>query len=132
VNQIDNYVGRRLRARRRFMGMTQHDLAQACGLRFQQIQTYECAANRISAARLWELAAALDVPVSYFFEGSGPPAPQEIRDLLQAYNQLGEGPRRRLLDLVTAMRGDIEPSGGGPEPSQGHRAMRRAPPPRRR
>ena len=38
-------------------------------MRFQQIQKYECGANRVSAARLWRIAGALEVPVSYFFEG---------------------------------------------------------------
>jgi transcriptional regulator with XRE-family HTH domain len=38
-------------------------------VRFQQIQKYECAANRMSAARLWQLSEVLEVPVSYFYEG---------------------------------------------------------------
>jgi transcriptional regulator with XRE-family HTH domain len=38
-------------------------------VRFQQIQKYECAANRTSAAVLWKLACALDVNVHYFYEG---------------------------------------------------------------
>lgn len=49
--------------------MTQKQLADACGVRFQQIQKYECGANRMSALRLWQLAEALEVPLTYFFEG---------------------------------------------------------------
>lgn len=49
--------------------MTQKQLAEACGVRFQQIQKYECGANRMSALRLWQLAQALEVPMTYFFEG---------------------------------------------------------------
>ena len=56
----------RLRRRRRLLGLTQQQLAGACGVRFQQIQKYECGANRISAARLWQLAEVLEVPISYF------------------------------------------------------------------
>ena len=37
-------------------------------VRFQQIQKYECAANKISACTLWRLALALQAPASYFFE----------------------------------------------------------------
>src|ERR1700749_1437008 len=66
---IDIHLGRRLRRRRRILGLTQQQLAGACGVRFQQIQKYECAANRMSAARLWQLAEVLEVPVSYFYEG---------------------------------------------------------------
>ena len=61
------------------MGLTQADLAQVIGVRFQQIQKYECAANRTSAAVLWKLACALEVNVHYFYEGLTslrPPAEQ--------------------------------------------------------
>lgn len=45
------------------------------GLSYQQIQKYERGANRISAGRLHDLSTALDVPISYFFDGaSGPSA----------------------------------------------------------
>jgi len=69
---IDLHLGRRLRKRRRILGLTQQQLAGACGVRFQQIQKYERALNRMSAARLWQLAEVLEVPVSYFYEGLSP------------------------------------------------------------
>ena len=68
---IDLHLGRRLRRRRRLLGLTQQQLADQVGDRFQQVQKYECGANRISAARLWELAEALSTPVSYFYDGLG-------------------------------------------------------------
>ena len=51
------------------MGLTQQDLGVACGVRFQQIQKYESASNRMSAAVLWRLAKVLQVDVRYFFDG---------------------------------------------------------------
>ena len=106
------------------MGLTQQQLAGACGVRFQQIQKYECAANRMSAARLWQLAEVLQVPVSYFYEGLIE-AQQEARtnqseardgregremfgrkettDLIQAFYRLSERPRQRLLDLAKSL-----------------------------
>ncbi len=123
MDEIDIHLGRRLRRRRRLLGLTQQELAHACGIRFQQIQKYECAANRMSAARLWQLAEVLEVPVSYFYEGltrderemlareagaSESMASKETQDLIQAYYQLGERPRRRLLDLAKAMNGELE------------------------
>ncbi|MBV9996280.1 MAG: helix-turn-helix transcriptional regulator [Caulobacteraceae bacterium] len=66
---IDVHLGKRLRARRRLLNRTQQDVAVAIGVGFQQIQKYECGASRMSAARLWALAQALEVPVSYFYEG---------------------------------------------------------------
>ena len=69
---IDVHLGKRLRWRRNLLGLTQRQLATAVGVRLQQIQKYECGANRISAARLWQLAQVLKAPVSYFFEGLQP------------------------------------------------------------
>ena len=68
-SHIDEHIGRRMQLRRVMLGMSQKDLAQICGVTFQQIQKYECAGNRISASRLFELSAALQTPVSFFFSG---------------------------------------------------------------
>jgi len=115
---IDIHLGRRLRRRRRILGLTQQQLAGACGVRFQQIQKYECAANRMSAARLWQLSEVLEVPVSYFYEGLSPDMPahdketpeppepmarRETHDLIQAFYALSERPRQRLLDLAKSL-----------------------------
>ena len=125
TNEIDHHVGRRLRRRRRLMGFTQQSLAESVGVRFQQIQKYECGANRISAARLFELAEALNVPVQYFYDGLSERdqigaeelpefmAPdimskKETMDLVRAYDSIGEVPRKHLLDLAKSLelRGD--------------------------
>lgn len=122
ADEIDVHLGRRLRRRRRLLGLTQQELAEACGVRFQQIQKYECAANRMSAARVWQLAELLEVPVSYFYEGYAEAqaklargeevgeifARKETRDLVRAYYLLGERPRRRLLDLAKSLNGEME------------------------
>ena len=122
-DNIDLHLGKRLRRRRRLLGLTQQQLAGACGVRFQQIQKYECGANRISAARLWQLSEALEVPVAYFYDGLTGPEPhaaandavegggevlarKETLDLIKAYYQLSERPRRRLLDLAKSLNGD--------------------------
>ena len=123
ADEIDLHLGKRLRRRRRLMGFTQQQLGVAVGVRFQQIQKYECGANRISAARLWQLSEALKVPVSHFYDGlTGTPrhdakpdrpepagemfARKETQDLIRAYYQLDERPRRRLLDLAKSLNGE--------------------------
>lgn len=68
AHPIDLHVGQKLRQRRCLLGMTQQKLAAAVGIKFQQIQKYESGANRVSASRLWALANAIEVPVSYFFD----------------------------------------------------------------
>jgi transcriptional regulator with XRE-family HTH domain len=108
--------------------MTQQKLAEAVGIKFQQIQKYESGANRVSASRLWALAEALEVPVSHFFEGLSRKDQEELVaertdddertyiapevfsaketiDLVRAYYNLKEGPRRRLLDLAKTLAG---------------------------
>ncbi len=116
-NPVDLHIGQRVRHRRWLLGMTQQQLAQAVGIRFQQIQKYESGANRISASRLWDLARALEMPVSFFFEGlagdkdaatsadDGLLQNKETMDLVRAYYGLDEGPRRRLLELAKALSG---------------------------
>jgi transcriptional regulator with XRE-family HTH domain len=117
MDVIDIHLGRRLRRRRRILGLTQQQLASACGVRFQQIQKYECAANRMSAARLWQLAEVLEVPVSYFYEGLAlnaaaaekepdlpePVAGKETKALIRAFYSLSERPRQRLLELAKTL-----------------------------
>ena len=123
ATDIDLHLGRRLRRRRRLLGLTQQQLALKVGIRFQQIQKYECGANRISAARLWELAEALETPVSYFYDGLAEAlerkeaaangdsfSRKETLDLIQAYYQLSERPRRRLLDLAKSLNADEAPA----------------------
>jgi transcriptional regulator with XRE-family HTH domain len=69
AHPVDLYVGTRLRIRRKVLGLSQTQLADALGITFQQIQKYERGANRISASKLYEAARLLQAPVSYFFEG---------------------------------------------------------------
>jgi transcriptional regulator with XRE-family HTH domain len=66
---IDVHIGSRLRQRRTLVGMTQNKLATALGITFQQVQKYESGVNRVSGSRLYDLANALDIPVSFFFDG---------------------------------------------------------------
>jgi len=80
ANEIDLHLGKRLRQRRRLLGLTQQQVAEAVGVRFQQIQKYECGANRISAARLWRMAKALQAPVASFFEGLDENAGADLSD----------------------------------------------------
>ncbi len=128
ADETDLHVGKRLRRRRRLLGMTQQDLASQVGVRFQQIQKYECGANRVTASRLFELSKAMNVSVQYFFDGiqveNAPNAAndaehmegdilsqKETLELVRAYYRLGERPRKRLLELAKALEGDNSSTG---------------------
>ncbi len=68
-NPVDIHVGRRVRLRRKFLGLSQEALAGAIALTFQQVQKYERGTNRISASKLHEIGRVLKAPAGYFFEG---------------------------------------------------------------
>ena len=73
---VDGHLGRQLRRRRLLIRLTQQQLAAVIGVRTQQIHKYEYGINKMSAVTLWRLAAVLEVPVEYFFEGLKRPSLQ--------------------------------------------------------
>jgi len=118
THPVDVHVGKRVRHRRWLIGKTQQQLAEQVGIKFQQIQKYETGANRVSASRLWDIGEALEVPVSFFFEGleeehketaksSMLPADlmgdKEALDLVRSYYSIPENQRRRLFDLARVL-----------------------------
>jgi transcriptional regulator with XRE-family HTH domain len=119
---VDVHVGKRVRHRRWMVGMTQQQLAEKVGIKFQQIQKYETGMNRVSASRLWDIAEALSVSVSYFFEGmegsdivasdkdaKGSDLPNDILadkealELIRSYYAIPENQRRRLFELARVL-----------------------------
>lgn len=111
---VDVHVGKRIRHRRWMLGMTQQQLADAVGIKFQQIQKYETGMNRVSASRLWDIASTLDVTIGFFFEGIDSSAEEraatpdvladrEAQELLRAYYSIPETQRRRLFDLARVL-----------------------------
>jgi transcriptional regulator with XRE-family HTH domain len=128
-NPVDLHVGARIRLRRRMQGVSQEKLADALGLTFQQVQKYERGANRVSASKLYEIAAALRAPVAYFFDGLADPTGDEMDgvrvaaaseestvhsflmtpeglELAKLFPGLPRGRiRRRFLDLMRALAG---------------------------
>jgi DNA-binding XRE family transcriptional regulator len=65
---IDVYIGARMRDRRVQLKISQTALAKTLGVSFQQVQKYESGSNRVSAARLFEICEALQVPLASMFE----------------------------------------------------------------
>ncbi len=117
AHPVDQHVGRRIRHRRWLVGMTQQQLADQVGIKFQQIQKYETGANRVSASRLWDISKSLQVDISFFFEGiedNNVPAEagmvpadvmsdKEALELLRSYYAIPENQRRRLFDLARVL-----------------------------
>ena len=118
VHAVDLYVGKRIRHRRWLIGMTQQELADHVGIKFQQIQKYETGANRVSASRLWDISEKLGVPINFFFEGlkrdNGEKSSfqafssdlfgnKEAIDLIRSYFSIPENQRRKLFDLARVL-----------------------------
>lgn len=119
THPVDVHVGKRVRHRRWMIGMTQQQLAERVGIKFQQIQKYETGANRVSASRLWDIAQTLEVPVSFFFEGldgqvagdaeKTPALPADILgdkealELIRSYYSIPENQRHRLFELARVL-----------------------------
>ena len=124
ATDADQRIGDEVRARRRAVGITQEKLGDALGVSFQQVQKYEKGANRISASRLRQIAAALDVPVTHFYEAAegvdGAQIPDasdgratvqahcaETQRLMRAFVRIEDAlVRQRILDLVESAASD--------------------------
>ena len=119
---VDVHVGKRIRHRRWMVGMTQQQLGEIVGIKFQQIQKYETGMNRVSASRLWDIAKALEVQISFFFEGledsyenvvvADDPeamprgdllADKEALELVRSYYAIPEEQRKSLFDLARVL-----------------------------
>lgn len=124
---IDTYIGKRLRLRRTMMGLSQEAVAKAVGITFQQVQKYEKGVNAMNARRLVEFARFMNVPVAYFFDGlvdsdagtgshmggfaetaeafdHGSPSDRESLEMMKAFKRISEqSVRKRLSDLVRAI-----------------------------
>ena len=137
-NPTDKHVGSRVRMRRMMLGVSQEKLGDGLGLTFQQVQKYEKGANRIGASRLQQIAAILQVPVSFFFEGA--PAvpghadaspvivsPAEVNDFLASSDGLAlvaafmgirnAKVRRRIVQLVEEFKDSQDASPRAEQPA---------------
>ena len=116
-HKVDRHVGALIRAKRRALGMSQSELAEALGITFQQIQKYERGSNRVSSSKLYEIAQKLDTPLAAFFEGLDTPRSDaggagELIDFLEergshelmaAFKDLRPALRSRLVALAEAL-----------------------------
>ena len=105
--------------RRKMLGMSQEQLAEALGITYQQVQKCEKGANRIGASRLQQISHILQVPVGFFFEGlpiGGELSMAQIDDfvpdseglrLISAFMRIDNAAlRRRIVMLVQEIAGD--------------------------
>jgi transcriptional regulator with XRE-family HTH domain len=105
---IDRHVGARMRERRIMLGLTQQQMAELIGVTYQQAHKYEKGINRIAGGRLYHIAQALGVDVSYFYDGVGvqggnfKPTPQQ-RLLLELARNFSALPSRRHQEAICGL-----------------------------
>ena len=75
-------IGRRLRARRRLLNLTQREVGALCGVTFQQVQKYEAGEVRMTVSRLLAFAEVLKMPAEALMQGlqRAPATPGEARE----------------------------------------------------
>jgi len=118
IHPVDEYVGRRLRARRTALGLSQEEIGEQTGVTFQQIQKYEKGYNRIAISRLYDFGIILKVSVGWFLEGYGGEGgnsedteeieileSREIMTLVRTYNNIPPAVRKKSLGLFKSIAG---------------------------
>lgn len=68
TDDIDIYIGARLRFWRRILNIDSKQLARKLQITSQQLQKYEKGVNRISAGRLYKISQELQIPITYFYQ----------------------------------------------------------------
>ncbi|WGS19167.1 MULTISPECIES: helix-turn-helix transcriptional regulator [unclassified Bradyrhizobium] len=67
-NDLDARIGERIRTQRKLVGLSQKELASRLDIVFQQLQKHENGTSRVPASRLYEIAQALNTPITHFYE----------------------------------------------------------------
>lgn len=105
--ETDRHIGERVRYLRNRRGLSQQKLAGLIEITFQQLQKYENGDNRISASTLFEIAKALRVDVSYFYQGLKkrtsapvPPMTKQHHKILYLYDSTPENVRRSFISTM--------------------------------
>jgi transcriptional regulator with XRE-family HTH domain len=86
AQDTNRHIGARIRKRRIMVGLSQRQMAQLIGISVQQTHKYEKGTNRVTAGRLYSIAQALGVGVTYFYEGlptTGLSAPSPQRRMFE-------------------------------------------------
>jgi len=106
-------MGKKIRLRRVGQRISQSDLGEKLGVSFQQVQEYEKGVNRVGATRLLQIATALDVSVTFFYDSDSKTKEVESLlfldsafslQLLRAYSKIqDQAIQRQMVSLMEAV-----------------------------
>ena len=119
---IDVEVGRRIRLRRKALGLSMQALGDHIGVSYQQCEKYEKGANRVSASMLVRIAAKLETTVGALVceDGEHKRAPDDLATfmhspaglrLADAAKGLPAHAQAALVNVARAMGGGMEARG---------------------
>lgn len=69
LSALNEYIGGRIRMKRKQRKMTLQQLGEYLKLTPQQTQKYEKGKQKITAEMLWDLSKLFNVPIQFFYEG---------------------------------------------------------------
>ncbi len=121
AQDIDRHVGSRMRERRITLGLNQQQMAELISVTYQQVYKFETGINRIAAGRLYTIAHALGVDVTFFFEGMD--GDKEFKPTLQQRMLLGLAhnfislPSRKHQEALCSLARALANAGEAPEES---------------
>lgn len=93
--EILKIIGKRIRARRRGLGMSQEALAERAGLHYTYIGQIERGEKNPSIETMLKLCGALDTTIEKLFEKIGDGAEEDDSIPLQSYELFCQQPRKK-------------------------------------
>lgn len=120
---VDRFVGARIEARRKEVGLTQAQLATAIGMSDKQLRKYTKGTNRVSAGTLLPISKTLGVSVDFFFEGlagrddipkraslvdAGSVVADETQQLASAFYRITPHRRKALRQVISAIAANYD------------------------
>ena len=100
--EVDLFVGRKLRAKRKLIGLTLSDVAESLNKSTAQVMQYEVGHTRVSAGTLYEIAVLFKVEIGYFYDGyqEHKEKTQRKHNAFDKFENLDESKKQKLMTLL--------------------------------
>lgn len=105
VTAVDKSIGRRIKLRRKELGLTAAALSEQVELSQQQLSRYERGTNKVNVSHLVNIAACLETPISWFFLECEPDVAIQLEDHPERYIRIFDEELKERLDQHWAMLG---------------------------
>jgi transcriptional regulator with XRE-family HTH domain len=105
-------IGEAIKRRRKEIGLSQERLAEILDVSYQQVQRYENGTNKLNTENIQSIAAALSVPITFFFstgyeqtvaEPSPPYMSAEEKTLLKYFRKIKDKNDKQMIINVTRL-----------------------------